>query len=83
MKIELGAFSPSIGAQLAAGGLEFAPGCDGDLLDRIKHGIILAHIHGCLTDAEVTKAYQRIMNKIKVQPISGQKKAPIKGLRFQ
>jgi len=68
MHIELGAMCPSIAEQLAAMGLE-QTGKNVELLDRLAKAITLAHLHGCLTDGESTKARQRLMKMVKARKI--------------
>lgn len=68
MQITLGAMCQSIAEQLAEQGLE-QTGRSVDLLDRLAKAITLAHLHGCLTDSESTKARQRLMKMVKARKI--------------
>ena len=64
MKITLSALGPSIEDQCKEAGL-VPTGMSFNLIERIHYGITLARIHGVLTDAECTRARQRLLKRAK------------------
>jgi hypothetical protein len=75
MQIALGAMCSSIAEQLAEQGLE-QTGRSVELLDRLAKAITLAHLHGCLTDGESTRARQRLIKMVKARKIEAANAAP-------
>ena len=69
MHITLSALGPTIAEQCKKQGLEVV-GKPADLLDRLSHAITIAHIHGCLTDAETERARNRLMKMLKVRMVT-------------
>ena len=42
----------------------FTFGDDADWIQKVKFGLVCAHIHGCITDGEYDKILQRFQRKI-------------------
>jgi hypothetical protein len=67
-RITLSALGPSIAVQLQEQGLIQTTGPSVEMLDRISDAITLAHIKGCLTEAETDRARRRLVKMLKVRP---------------
>lgn len=63
-EFRLSAMGPSIAEQAAQHGLQ-ATGMSLELADRIHHGLVLAYIHGTLTDSELDRARRRLLKAAK------------------
>jgi hypothetical protein len=63
-RIVFSALGPSLSEQCERHGL-VASGKPLDTLDRIADALTIAHIHGVLTDSEVTRARARLFKQAK------------------
>lgn len=67
MQIEIGALADPISQQIRAANMKQV-GKPVEILDRLNSAVTLAHLHGCLTDAECERARSRLVKMIRVQP---------------
>ena len=67
MRIEFhhGALSDSYEEQANAQGFTF--GDKAEFVEKVGFGLVVAHIHGCITDSEYNKILQRFQQKILVK----------------
>lgn len=67
MEIVLGAMSDPISKQIADAGF-VQTGKSVEVLDRIADALVLAWLHGCLSDSEYRRGQKRLIKQIKVRP---------------
>ena len=64
--ITMSALGPTIAEQCEAENI-IATGMPMEMVERIHHAIILAHIHGILTDSEIDRARRRLLKEAKLR----------------